>query len=168
MNRDESAQLLAIMAAPHPWDVPDDQAEVWHRAALERVDFELGLEAAVRLVETMEKMPTPAAFNAMVTTIGRERYAEQRQLAAQSEGRLLDPGTGLTDKVRQVIADLRASFATANGTRGHWHGGPDPCPVCGGVAPDVLRRMTPDARDRVLAVQASRSARRKADQGSLG
>lgn len=167
MNHEEAAGVLAIMAAPYPWDVPDDQTEVWYRAALERVDLELGLEAAVRLVETMDRMPTPAAFNSMVTTIGRERYAEHRQETAQAEGRLLDPGVAMPERARQAIADLRASFAAAE-TRGHWHGGPDPCPVCGGVNPEVLRRMEPLARDRVLAVQAQRSARRKADQGSLG
>lgn len=25
-------------------------------------------------------------------------------------------------------------------TGGHWHGGPDPCPVCGGLAPHLRPR----------------------------
>lgn len=26
-------------------------------------------------------------------------------------------------------------------TGGHWHGGPDPCPVCGGLAPHLRPAM---------------------------
>lgn len=166
MNRDEAAQCLAIIAAPYPWDVPDDQAEVWYQAALERCDTELGVEVAVRLVETMERMPTPAAFNAAVAEIQRERYLAAKTEQAQAEGRLLDPGAPPPNRVKQAIADLRASMSQS-GTRGHWHGGPDACPVCGGINPDVLLRLDPQARDRILTIQAQRRARRHADMGGL-
>lgn len=167
MNRDEAASVLAIIAAPYPWDVADDQAEVWFQAALERCDHELGIEVAVRLAETMDRMPTPAAFNATATGIQRERYLAAKTEQAQAEGRLLDPGTPPPNRVKQAIADLRASMS-ATGTRGHWHGGPDACPVCGGINPDVLLRLDPQARDRILTIQAQRRSRRHADLRDLG
>lgn len=163
MNRDEAASVLAIIAAPYPWDVADDQAEVWFQAALQRCDHELGVDVAVRLAETHERMPTPAQFNTTSGAIQRERYLAEK---AQTEGRLLDPGVPMPDAARQAIANLRASLSS-NSTRGHDHRGPDACPVCAGINPDVLARLDPEARDRILAIQAQRRARRHADSGAL-
>lgn len=166
MNRADAAQVMAVLSAPHGFTVEPDSLEVWYQAALERCDPELGIEVAVRLVETVEKFPTPAAFNNTATAITRERYETARIAKAQEEGRLLPPGVAAPDAARQAIANLRASFA-ATGTRGHDHRGPAACPVCSGINPDVLARLPQQERDTILAVQAQRRARRHADMGGL-
>lgn len=128
MNRTEAAQVLAILAAPHNRDVSHDTAEVWYRTALERIDLDTALEVAVRLVETEERFPTPARFNAERSAMARmeRQYNEyHRQLPPAP----VDPTTAA-----RLVAEAR-KIVDANKVGKHWHGGPNPCEVCGGMAP---------------------------------
>lgn len=165
MNKPEAAQVLAVMAAPFPWDVTDDQAEVWYQAALAVVSLDVGLEVAVRLVETEERFPTPARFNSERKAVDRERYEARRALEAASGQRsipaiplTLDERAGWIQEMRQMLAPFGR-----RGTRGHDHKGPEPCPVCGGIAPDALARMSPAEQDI-----ATTTLRRRADERRRG
>ena len=126
MNHTEAAQVLAVMAAVHPWDVGDDMAEVWYRTALQDVSLDVGLAVAMRLVEREERFPTPAAFNSEVRS-ERERERRQENMRALPTGER----RGLPV---ELLAELRAVLA-GKGGRKHWHGGPNPCEVCGGMKP---------------------------------
>lgn len=129
MNKTEAAQVLAIMAAPHSRDVGMDTAEVWYRSALAGTDLALGLEVAVRLVETEERFPTPARFNAERRSLAiRHRELERSDLLG-IPGPPPDPA-----QQAQVVAGLRVLLSSRRQQK-HFHGGPHPCPVCGGQVP---------------------------------
>ncbi len=148
MNKTEAAQCLAIMAAPFPWDVDDDQAEVWYQAALQRCDLAVGIEVAVRIVETDERFPTPARFNAERATYEREQYAAERE-AEQRNGQRALEGIPTPESVRQEhLANMRRTTARLGhgGTRGHDHHGPLACPICGGIAPTAYARLNDEQR----------------------
>lgn len=159
MNHVEAAQVLATMAAVHPWDVTSDQAEVWYQAALHPVGLDEGLAVAMRIVETDERFPTPARFLAVRDELRRAAYLAQRD-AAQDSGRLLDPGATVEEHARASIAALRATIASSE-TRGHWHGGPKACPVCGGISPDAYRRLDQRGRDAADTARAQIVARHR-------
>lgn len=126
MNRQEAAQVLAVMAAPHPWDVEEDMAQVWHQAALQDVSLDVGLAVAIRLVETEERFPTPAKFNETRRALERAVIAPLPALVPPS-----DRASGA-----EWIGKMRAHLHERNGNlQKHRHQGPAPCPVCGGIAP---------------------------------
>lgn len=148
MNRADAAQVLAILAAPHGFTIEPDTMEVWYQAALERIDADEATAVAVRCVETDERFPTPARFNTVRDVLRRELYEAERQAAAEAEGRLLPPVAPVASHVQQEIAALRTTIGTAE-SRGHWHGGPNGCPICGGIAPDAYMRLPQSQRDAV-------------------
>lgn len=51
----------------------------------------------------------------------------------------IDPAT-----FKAVLGSLREQLESigAHAPKGHWHGGPDPCPICGGIRPDLQRHQT--------------------------
>jgi hypothetical protein len=49
------------------------------------------------------------------------------------QGTIPDP-----ERFAQITAGIRDQLR-GRGHRNHWHGGPDQCPVCGGVAPEWQR-----------------------------
>jgi hypothetical protein len=164
MNHSEAAQVLAVMAAPYPWDVDDDQAEVWYQAALQRCDFDLGLEIAMRIVETEERFPAPARFNKERQLVERLRYAAEHEEKVQQQLASMPPTTGQVaeENRRRFIGEMRRMAARgAVLADKHNHRGPLACPVCGGMDDAALARLTPEQQiEQTAAARARSDARR--------
>lgn len=161
MNRLESDQVVDLMASPHAWEPDEEQRTVWHHSALQGIGLDIGLDVAMRLVESEERFPTPARFNKERALVDRERYLTEREEDRQQAL----PGVPTSADVRRdALGRMRTTLATMSrdGARGHWHGGPDPCPVCGGINPAVLAAADPEERIRLeLAVEVIKSDQRK-------
>lgn len=162
MNRADAAQVLAILSAPHGFTVEPDTMEVWYGTALERVDAELGTAVAVRLVETEERFPTPARFNSE-----RARIERDRREAAERDVRAEQPSLGApgmesdAEQRRRFIAEMRGHLTRmGENLKRHWHGGSEPCPVCSGIAPSVLAKMTAEQQQRIAMLQAAHRSER--------
>lgn len=148
MNQTEALQVLTIIATPFNREITGDLLAVWYSTCLRDIDLGVGLSVAEALLNESEFMPTPAAFRRTLTAM---RVAERRELPAQPAL----PERSVTQKeldraeIREIIAEMKSKLAAlaSTGTRGHWHGGSDPCPVCGGINPRVLQRM-PDGQLR--------------------
>jgi hypothetical protein len=129
VNKTEAAQVLAVLASPHNRDVSVETAEVWYRAALSHIDVATGLEVAMSLVESEERFPTPARFN----TERRRIAIRQRELERLPA---LPPATTTPTDAASLLAETRKMLEDRKANqRKHWHGGPNPCPVCGGLVP---------------------------------
>lgn len=97
MTRDEGARLLAALHGNWP-QVPIDDAVTmtWFSSAFERCDFQTGLAAVLRLVESEERFPTIARFN-------EQRRAIERRAAADSDVRhVLAPAADTTPRWLRV------------------------------------------------------------------
>ena len=46
-------------------------------------------------------------------------------------------------RARAVLGELPDFATSGRGRRGHWHGGPSPCPVCGGLSPAAVYPAPP-------------------------
>lgn len=124
VTRQEAAWLLATLAAPYPGEPFTDEAmEVWYNSTLAKVDIDTGMTIVERLIVHDEFRPTPAVFNEALRT------ARKREAIAAAGVPALEAAKGPVAPVSEVIAGLRKAV-TAAGSRGHWHGGPSPCPVC--------------------------------------
>lgn len=160
MTPHEAGQLLAMMAAAYGLkDVSDDHSEVWYQSAFQRVDYQLGLDAMQRVIELDEYRPTPARFNAECRVIERARYLDER--AAQPS--LPAIPTAETER-QQHITEMRAMLGplSRDGSRGHDHRGPMPCPVCGGINPAVRAALDPAAQLRCdLETERIKTAQRE-------
>ncbi len=129
MNLQETAQTLAYFAAAWPnFGLTEETVEVWLEAVAD-INPEHAVQARETLVKTSEWVPSIARFRQECASIAhwkRERFA-----AAAG----LPPGPAAALPI-ELVADLRQNLAS-NGPRKHWHGGPHPCPSCGGVIPAV-------------------------------
>jgi hypothetical protein len=127
MNRQEAAWLLATLAAPYPGEpFTDDAAEVWYNSTLHNRDIDEAMTIVERLIASKEFRPTPAVFNEELRT------ARQHQAIAAAAVPALDAPRTSTHPAAEVIEELRRTLADTS-KRNHWHGGPKPCPVCGGM-----------------------------------
>lgn len=162
MNRDDASQVVAVMAAPHPWDPDEQTIDVWFQSALHDLDLDFALDVALRLVETEERFPTPARFNSE-----RARIERDRREAAERDVRAEQPSLGApgmesdAEQRRRFVAEMRGHLARiGENLKRHWHGGPEPCPVCSGIAPSVLAKMTAEQQQRIAMLQAAHRSER--------
>ena len=112
MTRNEAAKVLAIIAAPYGSEMRADQAEAWYFSALDRCDFEMGVDIAKQLIAVEEFRPTPAKFNQARSAILRHTQAiEATQRAIAPPATTPEPFD-----VKATIAGLRAQLAEAKHT----------------------------------------------------
>lgn len=87
--------------------------------------------ACERLVRTLRFFPTVAEF------FNEEAAARRAREHREAAERGLPEPTGVRpgrERVTGMLGQLREEIAY-EGARGHWHGGPGPCPKCGGISP---------------------------------
>lgn len=140
MTEDEAREVVAFIAATY--NRPVDQAQVagWYHAALRDVGQPEAMTVAVELLNTSEFMPTPAAFQRVRTEIARSAYVAERDALAAAE-RALPSGEPVTSPA-EFFSAMRSMLALQRANLGkHWHGGPAPCPVCGGMSPEAIARQ---------------------------
>lgn len=135
MNAQEIAAVLGMFQAAYPNAVITEQtAFIWARE-LVGVDRRDGEEAARTLVRTLKFPPSLAEFIEAEQSACRVRTGNQEGIApAKGE---LEPAEHFTNAEREanvakLVARSKALVAAQRNAK-HWHGGPDPCPTCGGL-----------------------------------
>lgn len=129
MTDNDTAAVLAYFASAWPnYDLTEPTVRVWQQecADLDPLDAE---QAMRQLVRSEQFFPTIAKFRQQVRTLAYDR--RHRQVATAIGSGAPQPWPS------ELVASIKATIAS-NGTRRHWHGGPNPCPVCGGIAPASL------------------------------
>lgn len=129
MTRIEAAKVMTVLAAAFSHKLTDDELEVWYGAALENVDAFLGGMVAQRLVSEDHFWPTPARFSEMRRAVER---SQEPAVKALDEA----PVTEAEFSNRKRLIGLMRETLVAQARKEHWHGGPGPCPVCGGITDD--------------------------------
>lgn len=135
MKSTEAEHLVDRLIAAFPrHDWSDATIDLYARA-LERVEHAHGQVAVDRAVTTLDLAPT-------VRWLLDTAHAEARRTGAYVDPVDPDvpftPAPGVAARVRASLAEAGARIdarvpAGGKGAGGHWHGGPDQCPVCGGV-----------------------------------
>jgi hypothetical protein len=137
MNATETAAVLAYFAAAWPdKDFPTQTVDVWVDACAD-LDPIAANTAMRRMVKQENWFPTIARFRAAVAA---EEHAQRNQFAARaglpSPEPVGEPPKALLAAIRAMVADMKKN------QRKHWHGGPNPCEVCGGIDPKLRRKAT--------------------------
>jgi hypothetical protein len=123
------AEVAAVLTAfrdnwPHH-ELSESQANLW-ATMLAEVDAEDGGLAMLDMLDKEKFFPPIARFKEAAANHKRGRLA--REAPALPEGR---DGVALPS---ELIGELRATLtAAAERKNRHWHGGPRPCSVCGGM-----------------------------------
>ncbi|HEV2928406.1 MAG TPA: replicative helicase loader/inhibitor [Propionibacteriaceae bacterium] len=127
MTPQETARLMGVFAAAWPnQEISRDTVELWS-GMLERVNVEHAMAAAKVLIRNENWLPTIAKFLQAVET----EASYQRARLARTRG-LPGARTVSAPPNRALMAATRGMLAEQRSKK-HWHGGPDPCPACGGM-----------------------------------
>lgn len=135
MDRAESTDVLDALIAGYPrMDLEDTTLSVWVEAIEDSgADAGRSREVARRWPRTHERFPSLAEFLAVITphvyvepVDDPDEMRPSPQVARQLAGYWRN-ALAANDEKAQRIGSPRG------GTNGHWHGGPDPCPMCGGL-----------------------------------
>jgi hypothetical protein len=132
MNRDDGITIIArLMAAwpGHEWS--DPTAEMWLED-LEAWHLEEAMAAVQMCRRTLDWSPSWHQF--------LEALAAARRTQSQTiyRAELTRPGVHTPEANIEAIRLIRNWYANKTNMRlRHWHGGPDPCPICGGLNPKV-------------------------------
>lgn len=133
MDRTDAAAVLDELMAGYPWSDMDQLARLNWVEAIEDsgADPGRGKEIARRWSRTHEKFPSLAEFLAVITP--------HVYIQPPDDPDELRVSPALAHKLsrawRDALAAVDEKIAQAGahrGVAGHWHGGPDPCPLCGG------------------------------------
>ena len=136
MDPAEADEILTLLLAGYPTTKLSDETVVaWADAIAESgADPIKALEVARRWSRTHERFPNLAEF---LTTVTPRTYT---QPADDPDELRPSPklAAELAAKWRTALVEHDARVAelhSSRGAAGHWHGGPDKCPLCGGVPP---------------------------------
>lgn len=128
MNGRDTAAVLGILAAAWPnQQITEQTASVW-MDLLADIDPDDAMHAARTLAKREHWFPSIASFR----NEAEARAHARRNARAASHGlgaaprKPAPPPPALMAASRQLLAEMR--------TKKHWHGGPTPCQVCGGMA----------------------------------
>lgn len=129
MTSDETDLMLEMMG--HIWpnsNVPTEHIIRWrsHFATI-------GLDVAIEIVERLEKetdfWPTWSQFH-------KHLYSAQMMLPEVKKPTFNPVTPEERANVARLIVEMKDALKVS-GVGSHWHGGPAPCPVCGGLNPDI-------------------------------
>lgn len=127
--------MLLYLTSAYQANVGEGTVAVWaeHLAGQTMQD---AMNAARRLVKLNRWFPSVAEF---LENCRLER--ELREASFVQAGELEAPKVSAEQRQRvaeRFMAVCREAAAGRNRS-GHWHGGPEPCPVCGGMKPQPTR-----------------------------
>ncbi len=129
MNEDQTAAMLASLGAAFPAFEPSRATVTTWTGALRSVRVEDAREACEKLIRTCRFFPSIAEF------FNEETAARRARESRESAERGL-PGVSGTipppERLAKLLSQLREELGDS-GARDHWHGGPNPCPKCGGT-----------------------------------
>lgn len=165
MNETETLATLAALTAAYPsFELSRPTAESW-ALALRSVQVDDAQAVVARLIRTKTFFPSIAEFFNEESAARRAREHREAAVRGLPEVSGHRPrGEEAQGLVRQLKEEL-----DYGGARGHWHGGPDPCPKCGGMtdkpgtvvrdaAHDPLRCETCKAGQHWLAIREGRAS----------
>lgn len=144
MNINQAEALVDDLMAAFPgrgW--ADDTIDLYARC-LQPVYLELGAHAVQRSITTLDSAPTVRWLLDTARAEGK-RIGQENCADPEDADRSLNADPAVVQRVRGLyleacaLIDKRAP-RTGRGDNGHWHGGPDPCLVCGGQIPTYLNR----------------------------
>lgn len=141
MDPSDAAAVLERLLAGYPLvDLDDRSLAAWVEAIEDTgADPIKALETARRWPRTRDRFPSLAEFLSVITP------RSYLQPVEDPDDLRLNPAAGQQlariwrtelDKVAKRVAEIGAG----RGSGGHWHGGPDPCPLCGGISQTAARR----------------------------
>ena len=131
MNTDEATAVLAALASAWPnQDLSEPTVEVW-RSFLDEIDADDGVAAAREVIGSERFFPSIARFREAATAA---RHARRNHDAA-TRGLPRRPEQPIGSERWRAVVEEVWNILAERGTRKHWHGGPDPCPACGGGPP---------------------------------
>ena len=130
MNRNETAAVLGILAATWPNQTITEQTAAVCMDFLADIDPADAMHAARTLAKREHWFPSIAQFRNEAEAKAHAR----RNARAATHGigvafRAVPPPPALMDAARQLLTEMKG--------KKHWHGGPHPCPVCGGMVEQV-------------------------------
>jgi hypothetical protein len=130
-----------LMAAFPRFDWTDETIDLYARC-LEPVYVELGDHAVHRAITTLDSVPTVRWLLDTARAEGRRIGREHTDPQDGDEAFNADPA--VAQRVRGLYVEACARIdqratRVGKGDSAHWHGGPDPCPVCGGQVPSWLK-----------------------------
>lgn len=144
MNADGAKLVIRYLCSAYPnQQIADGTVAVWceHLAGQTVED---AMNAAKRLVRSTRWFPSVAEF---LECCRLERELREANFV---RAELTAPKESAEQRKRvaeRFMAVCRESVASRN-KKQHWHGGPDPCPVCGGMKPQPTR-PDPSLTERV-------------------
>lgn len=108
MNSEQAMRVLKILCRAHLVTPDASLLDVWYNAALEKVDYGIGLEIARDLAGSKDRMPKPVHFNDLVKA--RNRHPANQLPATES----IPFGAGQDSKTPEVakqhLAEMRAKL----------------------------------------------------------
>lgn len=131
MTRGEAAEVIDRLIAAYPRFRLDAPAlESWlHAIAGRGGDFGRARAIAAGWANEHDQPPSLAAFLAAIAP----------PAAYQSPERTGRANPAMARRIVGLLDEAGADIDERSGGRGHWHGGPGPCGICGGIRPAAVR-----------------------------
>lgn len=142
MNENEAVDVVTFIAAPYNRPVDAALVAAWFHVALAPLEVAEAMDTAVDLLNIETYMPTPASFVEARRAASQVAYREAQDAVPAMRALVAGGRSSADDEIAAAaISQMRGALATLaqDGPRGHWHGGPDPCRVCGGIRPGLRR-----------------------------
>lgn len=134
MDEKQAAALLSALATAYPnVEVAATTAQTW-AGALRSVRVEDARVAYERLIRTCKFFPSIAEF------FNEEHAARRARENREAADRGLPAAMGVAPRpgrLTTLLSQLREELYDSS-AKDHWHGGPDPCPKCGGTKPALV------------------------------
>lgn len=131
MTPEQAHQVLRILTAAWPnHDMPDDTIRLWV-GTLGEMEHSDAMSAAKSIVNEDRYFPTIARLR---QTEAAAKHARRNRESADRGLPTAPQAIARPERVRTTIAQVRATLDVRRGAGGHDHHGPNPCPVCGGMA----------------------------------
>lgn len=136
MTPPEAEHLVDRLIAAFPGHWPDDTIDLYARV-LERVDHPHGQVAVDRAITTLDATPS---IRWLLDTANAEARRTGDYTPPVDPDEPLNVAPTVVQRVRagytEAVKRIEQRVAAAELTRGqglaggHWHGGPQPCPIC--------------------------------------
>lgn len=139
MNDEQAARIFNLLVTAWPdKELPDETIDLWIEM-IDDLDYADAQAAAKDIVRHDQWFPTVARFRQQCEVHASRRRHKAAADRGLPQGGFVQPPQALLNATRQMLAE-RAKLPK------HWHGGPGPCPVCGGTPRNG--QVSPHARLR--------------------
>lgn len=125
MNDQQAARVFNFLVTAWPdKQLPDETIDLWIEM-IDDITYGDAQAAARDIVKQDQWFPTVARFRHQCEVHASRRRTQDAAKTGLAPPTGTPPPKALLDATRQLLAE-RATLPP------HWHGGPNPCPTCGG------------------------------------